>query len=170
MLREIFGDEKFFEFLKSFSKELDAKREIVTLDIQRAAESGLGGIGPDGNPYTVDLSWFFDQWIRGTGVPQYRLEYSVRQAEDRSWIIEGKILQRVVVGNKRTNEAIEGQHYRGVADITVKTSKNEYKQRVLIEGGETPLRLKVPEKPLDVFLNKDLNILAHDILVNKGAW
>jgi hypothetical protein len=170
MLREIFGDEKFFEFLKSFSKELDAKREIVTLDIQRAAESGLGGIGPDGNPYTVDLSWFFDQWIRGTGLPQYRLEYTVRQAEDRSWIIEGKILQRIVVGNKRTHEAIEGQHYRGVADITVKTAKNEYQQRVLIEGGETPLRLKVPEKPLDVFLNKQLDVLAHDILVNKGAW
>jgi hypothetical protein len=170
MLREIFGDEKFFDFLKKFSMELDQKREIVTLDIQRAAESGLGGIGPDGNPYTVDLSWFFDQWIRGTGVPQYRLEYTVRQAEDRSWIIEGKILQRIIVGNKRTNEPIEGQHYRGVADITVKTSKNEYQQRVLIEGGETPLRLKVPEKPLDVFLNKENDILAHDILVNKGAW
>ncbi len=170
MLREIFGDEKFFEFIKSFSKELDAKREIVTLDIQRAAESGLGGIGPDGNPYTVDLSWFFDQWIRGSGLPQYRLEYTVRQAEDRSWIIEGNILQRIVVGNKRTFKEIDGQHYRGVADITVKTAKNEYQQRVLIEGEETPLRLKVPEKPLDVFLNRHNDILAHDILVNKGAW
>jgi hypothetical protein len=170
MLREIFGDEKFFEFLKAFSKELDEKREIVTMDIQHAAESGLGGVDAEGNPYTVDLSWFFDQWIRGSGLPQYRLDYSIRQAEDRTWIIEGAIQQRIIVGNKRSYDVIDGKFYRGVADITVKTAKNEYQQRVLIDGEETPVRLKVPEKPLEVFLNERNDILAHDILVNRGNW
>jgi hypothetical protein len=170
MLREIFGDEKFFVFLKAFSQELDKKREIVTLDIQHAAENNLGGVTPDGTPYAADLGWFFDQWIRGSGVPQYRLDYKVRQAEDRSWIIEGTVEQRVLVGNKRDHEVLDNQYYRGVADITVKTAKSEYVQRMLIEGQTTPLMLKVPEKPLEVILNKENDILAHDVLMNQGEW
>jgi hypothetical protein len=170
MLREIFGDERFFPFLKKFSQDLDAKREIVTMDIQQAAEENLGGIGPDGKPYTVDLSWFFDQWIRGSGAPQYRLDYDVRQAEDRSWIIEGTISQRVIVGNRRSDHVLEGTFYRGVANLTVKTGKNEYKQRLIIEGQQTPFQLKVPEKPLEVILNKHNDILSHDVQVNRGAW
>jgi hypothetical protein len=170
MLREIFGDEKFFKFLKAFSQELDAKREIVTLDIQYAAENNLGGIDQDGNRYAADLGWFFDQWIRGSGVPQYRLEYDIRQAEDRAWIIEGTIEQRVLVGSKRSNDVLEGRYYRGVADITVKTTKQEYNQRVVIEGEQTPLVLKVPDKPLEIILNKENDILAHDILTNQGEW
>jgi hypothetical protein len=170
MLREIFGDEKFFEFLKAFSQELDKKREIVTLDIEYAAEENLGGVTPDGQRYAADLRWFFDQWIRGSGVPEYRLDYDIRQAEDRSWIIEGTIEQRVLVGSKRKNAVLDNIYYRGVADITVKTGKNEYVQRMLIEGESTPLVLKVPEKPLEIILNKENDILAHDILVNRGEW
>jgi hypothetical protein len=170
MLREIFGDEKFFEFLKAFSQELDAKREIVTLDIEQAAENNLGGVTPDGQRYAADLGWFFDQWIRGSGIPQYRLDYEVRQAEDRTWIIEGTVEQRVLVGSKRNYEVLGRQYYRGVADVTVKTGRNEYNQRLLIEGETTPLMLKVPEKPLEIILNKEHDILAHDILVNRGEW
>jgi hypothetical protein len=170
MLREMFGDEKFFPFLKQFSMELAEKREIVTRDIQVAAEKALGGIDENGNPYNVDLEWFFDQWIRGSGIPQYKFDYDVRRTEDGSYLVEGTIRQRVVLGSGRNFEVLDGKYYAGVVNVQVLGKKNkEYESRILIQGAETPFKLKVPEKPLEVALNKDGGILAHDVVVNQ-SW
>jgi hypothetical protein len=171
ILRETFGDEKFFAFLKQFSQELCAKREIVTRDIQQAAEKALGGFDEHGDPYYVDLDWFFDQWIRGTGIPQLKFDYTVRETEDRQYLVEGTIRQRVVVGNHRDLKIIEGKTYRGIVDITVQGKKGrEYSSRILIEGAETPFHLKVSEKPIEVTLNKQGGMLAHDVVTDAGDW
>jgi aminopeptidase N len=37
-----------------------AGKNVVTRDIQRVAEQSFGGT----------MEWFFDQWIRGTGIPE----------------------------------------------------------------------------------------------------
>ncbi len=169
MLREIFGDEKFFPALKQFSMELMQKREIVSLDIQHAAEKAFGGVDPEGNPYNVDLAWFFNQWIRGAGIPQYRMTYDARQTEDGSWLIEGIVQQRVLVGSSRNHEVLEGEYYRGVVDVTVKAKGENYKKRLIVEGAQTPFKLKVPEKPVEIELNERGEALAHDVLLNK-SW
>jgi len=170
ILRETFGDEAFFKFLKQFSMELAEKREIVTRDIQIAAEKALGGIDPDGNTYNVDLEWFFDQWIRSAGVPQYNFTYDVREAEDGNWLIEGTIEQRVVVGNEREFHVLKDKYYRGVVDITVKGVKGQdFKRRTLVDKQMTPFRLSVPSKPLDVAVNEDGEMLTHQVWVNK-TW
>ena len=169
ILRETFGDEKFFAFLKQFSQELAAKREIVSRDIQVAAESALGGIDPNGNPYNVDLEWFFDQWIRGIGIPQFAFDYKVRQAEDSSWLIEGTITQRVVIGSSRNYDVLEDKFYRGVVEVTTVNGKGQsVAQRVVVDGSTTPFQLKVKDKPVEVALNKSGGMLAHDPLVNQG--
>ena len=41
---------------------------------------------------------------------------------------------------------------------------------MIIEGEVTPFQLKVPDKPLEVILNKHNDILSHDTLVNRGEW
>lgn len=179
MLREIFkgegprgpegADKKFFDALKVFSKKLSEKREIVTMDIQQAAEESLGGIGPNGKPYKVDLSWFFNQWIRGAGIPQYMLSYNVRETEDGAFLVEGLIKQRVVIGNKSAPKLLENTYYRGVTELTVKTNDEDYVKRVVVDGPETTFKLKVPKKPVVVTLNQNGGILAHDVLVNK-SW
>jgi len=169
MLRQIFGDEKFFPFLKKFSQELAAKREIVSRDIQLAAEKGLGGVGPDGQPYNVDLEWFFDQWLRGSGLPQYRLVYDVREAEGGGYIVEGKVEQRVSIGSRLSKEVVPGRFYRGVLDLTVQGKSQEYKKRLILDGPSTSFLVKVPEKPLDVKVNKYGEALSHEVLVNT-SW
>jgi hypothetical protein len=40
----------------------------------------------------MDLGWFFDQWVFGTGIPSYRLDYSVAPAAG-GFAIEGRIEQ-----------------------------------------------------------------------------
>ena len=168
MLREIYGDEKFFAFLKKFSMELAEKREIVTLDIQQAAERALGGVTPEGETYNADLSWFFDQWIRGSGTPQYKMTYDTRRTEDGGWLIEGEIEQRVVIGNKRDLNVLEGQFYRGIVDVTITTKDQDFQQRIVVEGEKTPFRLKVAGKPLEVALNDKNQTLAHDVIENQN--
>jgi hypothetical protein len=161
------ADRRFFEFLKRFSRELAEMREIVTLDIQRAAERALGGVDAQGDPFDVDLEWFFDQWIRGSGVPEYALHYDVRQTEDGKWLIEGTIRQRVRLGN--SDHVMQGRFYRGIVYVTAKGKGGPYRKRIVINGPETPLLLKIPVKPLEVAVNEDGEMLAHDTLYNQ-SW
>jgi len=144
-------------------------REIVSRDIQTVSEKALGGVDENGNPYNVDLEWFFDQWLRGSGLPQYRMVYETRQAEDGSYIVEGTIHQRVVVGNSRAFSVVEDKFYRGFVDLSVVAKKGEFQKRLVVQGPETTFRLSVPDKPLEVFLNKDGEILAHEVKINQ-AW
>jgi hypothetical protein len=161
MLRQTFGDQKFFAFLKDLARELGGK-EIVTRDIQAVAERSFGGIGSDGSPYTVDLEWFFDQWIREIGIPQYTFDYAKRQAEDGGYIVEGTVRQRVFAG--KHDLELEGIFYRGIVPVTVLgNDKQEYSSRLVVEGPQTPFSLKVPAKPLEVTLNKYGEILSRPV-------
>jgi len=97
MLRETFGDEKFFGFLRQLAAALSG-REAVTRDIQQVAERAFGGVGQDGQSYNVDLEWFFDQWIRGIGIPELRMTVENRQTEDGAYLVDGKIRQLFCAG------------------------------------------------------------------------
>jgi hypothetical protein len=165
MMRLLFGEEKFFKFLKDLAQEFEGK-EIVTRDIQRVAEQSLCGVDAEGNPCSFDLEWFFDQWIRGVGMPQYRFDYTYRQAEDGTWVVEGDITQRVVLGAEKI--PLEGQVFRGRTTITVVDKKGvEYNVPVVIDAEVTPFAFKVPKEPLDVVLNKNGGMLAHDVKINQ---
>jgi aminopeptidase N len=154
ILRETFGDEKMFAFLKSLTQELQGK-DVVTRDIQRVAEQSFGGT----------MEWFFDQWIRGVGIPQYEFDYSYRKTEDGSYLVEGKITQRVLAG--KAGIELEGIYYRGLVPIVVKGKDGqEYRKKLLVEGPETPVGLKVPSKPIEISFNGDGEILSWPVVVN----
>jgi len=136
-------------------------------DIQKIAETSLCGFDAQGNPCSFDLEWFFDQWIRGVGMPEYAFNYTYREAEDGTWIVEGDIKQRVVMGAEKRE--MPGQTFRGRTSITVVDKQGaEYNVPVVINAEVTPFAFKVPEEPLDVVLNKNGGMLAHDVLVNRG--
>jgi hypothetical protein len=155
ILRETFGDAKFFPFLKKLAQELKGK-EIVTRDMQRVSEESFG----------IKMDWFWDQWIRGVGLPQFTFSYTARKTEDGNYLVEGKIRQRVVAGPDKT--VLPGVFYNAMAKVVAIGSKGEYPKVVPIQGEETTFRFKVAEEPLDVVFNKNGEILAHDILVNRG--
>ena len=159
ILRQTFGDEKFFRFLKMMATELNRK-EIVTRDIQQIMEKAYG----------VNMDWFFDQWLRGVGLPQYALNYTSRKTEDGKYLVEGTIKQRVIVGKQ--NIELPGVYYRAVAPLTFVTAGGkELKSAkpILVQGAETPFKLKIAEEPVEVYFNKDGEILAQDVLVNR-SW
>jgi hypothetical protein len=38
------------------------------------------------------MDWFFDQWVRGTGIPSYRVQFTVHNT-DKGFLVRGKLLQ-----------------------------------------------------------------------------
>jgi len=158
ILRQTFGDEKFFAFMKMLVNELQNK-EIVTRDIQVVAEKSFGG----------SMEWFFDQWLRGVGLPEYSFNYSTRRTEDGSWLVQGNVKQRIVAGKEKN--VLDGVYYRGVVPITVtfRKGKDELRKRIMVEGAESKFAFKLPKEPLEIAFNKYGEILAHDVKVNE-TW
>jgi hypothetical protein len=157
ILREMYGDEKFFRFLKTLATGLKG-RSIVTRDIERVMNEGYGGT----------LDWFFDQWIRGVGLPQYAVSYQVHKTEDGKYLVEGTIRQRVVAGKGMTE--MPGVYYRASAPFTCLAAggKEMRSKPLVVEGPETPFKFKTPLEPVQVIFNKDGEILAQDVLSNTG--
>jgi hypothetical protein len=159
IFRSTFGDEKFFQLLKEMATTLQ-HQEIVTRQMQDVMEKVVGG----------NMEWFFDQWIRGVGVPQYALFWTKRKNEQGKWIVEGTIKQRVVMGQAKTE--LKGVYYKGVAPLTfVDLNGKEVKSAkpMLVQGAETPFKVIVADEPEFVYFNKDGEILAEDLLINQ-SW
>jgi aminopeptidase N len=159
MFRSTFGEEKFFQLLKELAQTL-AHKEIVTREMQQVMEKVVGG----------NMDWFFDQWIRGAGIPQYAMSWTKRKNEQGKWIVEGSIKQRVVMGADKTE--LKGVYYRGVAPLTfIDANGKETKSAkpLLVQGPDTQFRVLVADEPDQVFFNKDGEILAEDTLINQ-SW
>jgi len=159
VFRSTFGDAKFKELLKALAQDLQ-HQEIVTRQMQDVMEKVIGG----------NMDWFFDQWIRGVGTPQYAIFWKKRQNEQGKWVVEGSIKQRVVMGEDKIE--LKGVYYRGVAPLTfVDLGGKEVKSAkpMLVQGAETPFKLIVAEEPEQVYFNKDGEILAEDLMINQ-SW
>ena len=155
MMRVTWGDEKFLPFLKSLTNNL-RNRPIVTRDIQLEAEKAFGG----------NMEFFFDQWIRGVGMPEFTFTYSVRQTEDRKYLIEGQVDQRALVGQKK--DLLPDTYFTAIVPITVKgKTGKEFAARIKVQGPTTPFKFKVEDEPSEVTLNKYGECLAYDVIVKK---
>src|SRR4029077_11302995 len=65
MLRHVMGDSSFFHALRSYVREF-SYGTVVTEDFQRVCE----------REYGRPLAWFFNEWVYGTGQPEYRLDWA----------------------------------------------------------------------------------------------
>ncbi|MGD8374727.1 MAG: M1 family aminopeptidase [Acidobacteriota bacterium] len=148
MMRETFGDERFFAFLKSLAQEFEGEA-IVTRDIQKVAEKSFG----------MSMEWFFDQWIRGSGIPALEVTYSTRQVEDGTYLLTGQVKQQVVLG--QDHDVVDGEYYQGIVPISVQLKKEERRYKVVLKGESTPFQFSIPEKPKHVEVNKDGEMLAY---------
>jgi len=67
-----------------------AYRALSTSDLQREVEAVMTpSMDLEGGR---SMDWFFEQWVRGTGVPHYRVEYSVHNT-DKGYLVRGKVYQ-----------------------------------------------------------------------------
>ena len=63
---------------------------LSTADFQRAIEQQMTpAMDLEG---THSMAWFFDEWVRGTGIPQYSVEFQVKP-HGREFLVTGKLKQ-----------------------------------------------------------------------------
>ncbi len=96
MLREMLAeptasdpDGRFRELLKTILSE-HYFAPLSTADFQRAIEKRMTpAMDLEG---TRSMDWFFDQWVRSTGIPRYSVVFQVKPHE-REFLVTGKLVQ-----------------------------------------------------------------------------
>ncbi len=121
---------------------------ITTPDFRAVVEEHMGG---------VDMGWFFDQWIHGTGIPTWRWAWSGVQRDD-GYHLTLRVRQSEVPAT-----------FRSVVPVTLSFgAEGSASVRVLVEGPETLVELPVlPREPDTVVFNDYLSVLAD---VREEGW
>jgi hypothetical protein len=82
-------DARFVSLLHTLAGKY-AYRALSSADLQREIEAVMTpAMDLEGGR---SMEWFFEDWVHGTGVPHYRVEFSVHLSE-RGVLVRGKLLQ-----------------------------------------------------------------------------
>jgi hypothetical protein len=85
-------DDRFSRMLRSLL-ESHRFRAVTTDDLQHAVEAVMTpSMALEGDR---SMDWFFDQWVRGTGIPQYAVEFSVKP-QGTGFVVRGTLKQNGV--------------------------------------------------------------------------
>jgi tetratricopeptide (TPR) repeat protein len=95
------------------------------------------------------LKWFFDQWVYGTGIPEYKLNYSVEPTETGDFEITVNIEQ---------SEAL----FRMPIEVVAMKDQSSQIFQKFVEYKRNSFRFKVPYKPDDILLDPEFKILRWD--------
>lgn len=102
------------------------------------------------------MDWFFNDWVYGTDVPSYRLEYSLATGEDHKTVLTGKLTQSGVAPGFKMLVPVFGE-FGTFGAKTVRIGV------VSIQGNATQdFQVALPEQPERVSLN-----VNHDVLADK---
>jgi hypothetical protein len=83
-------DDRFIEMMKDYTQTFNNKA-ASTEDFKAVVEKHMiSGMDLEGNRR---MDWFFRQYVYGTGVPEYRLQWQAEDSGNGRWKIRGKVLQ-----------------------------------------------------------------------------
>ena len=148
------GDQKFIAMMHDFVKT-HFNQNASTESFKMVAEKHmLPSMDLDGSK---TLDWFFMQWVFGTEVPRYRLDYSLTTESDGKTLLTGKITQSDVSPDFKMPVPIY-LDYDGGKVMRLGTLK--------IQGNTTSdeFKVKLEQKPKRVLIN-----YHHDILATESA-
>jgi Peptidase family M1 domain len=140
-------DAKFVAFLRALSTKY-AYRALSSDDLQHEVESVMTpAMDLEGGR---SMEWFFEQWVRGTGIPHYRVEFSVRNTEN-GVVVRGKLFQT-------------GVPHSFIARVPLYansgTVRNVFLGTVLAEGEETAFQFTAQISPRKVFIDPYMTLLC----------
>ncbi len=82
MLRQTMGQEKFNRLLRDFLNQYRGKNASID-DFERLASQVNG----------ENLRYFFAQWVEGTGVPEFQVEYQIIRTRSGKFVTRGTVRQ-----------------------------------------------------------------------------
>ena len=144
------GDDKFIAMMHEFVKTY-LHQNASTEGFKRIVEQHMTkAMDLDGNGR---MDWFFNEWVYGTEIPSYKLDYSVTP-EDGKFLLSGTLMQRGVSDGFKMIVPVyldfDGKIMRlGEATITGNST--------------TSFKVRLPQKPKRVILCSNHDILADDV-------
>jgi Peptidase family M1 domain len=140
-------DERFRELLHSILSQ-HRFHSLSTEDLQRAVEQVMTSAMDLEGMHSMD--WFFEQWVRGTGIPHYAVEFHV-SPHGKEFLVTGSLVQA------------------GVDDVFTAAvplyagrpgGKQEWLGVVVTAGPETHFRFVSKVRPAHILIDPQLTILS----------
>ena len=149
MLRWVIGDDNFNKLLSAYLNQFETT-PVSTEGFERLASEAGGG----------DLGYFFDQWLNGSGIPEFKLEYTVFRQKD-GYKVLGQVKQDLDL-------------FKMPVEFQVQTDGDPEYARVEVVGESSEFEVKTERKPKLVVIDPREKILRMSsdiriaVLVNRG--
>jgi hypothetical protein len=139
-------DARFIALLRTLVTKY-SYRALSTADLQRELEAVMTpAMDLEGGH---SMEWFFEQWVRGTGIPRYRVEFSVARTE-KGFTVKGKLFQ-------------DGVPDSFIAPVPIYASLRGRPVRlgvVLAEGSQTSFRFTAEAAPRKLLIDPQMTLLC----------
>ena len=149
MLRWLMGDEKFDQLLARYVQQFQ-NTPVSTETFEKLAS----------DVYGQDLHYFFDQWVNGSGVPEFKIDYIVYR-EKNGYKVGGQVKQDLDL-------------FKMPVEFQIQTDGDPEYARVEVVGESSELDVKTDRKPKAVLIDPREKILRMSgdirvsVLVNRG--
>lgn len=135
MLRETIGKEKFDQLLKTFLQEYGGKN--ASIDEFEKLTSRIA---------VENLRYFFAQWIEGTGVPEFSVDYQIIRTRSGKFRTRGTVKQSL-------------ETLRMPVELTLRAEGDNKTQVIKIEGRSEDFDFESNGQPLEVVVDPNNRIL-----------
>ena len=144
------GDADFRAMLQDFVKQF-ANQAVSTEDFKSVVEKHMKpAMDLDGNHH---MDWFFNEWVYGTDIPSYRLEYSLTAEEGGKRLLTGTLTQGGVSPGFKMLVPLFAEYADKKFRICVASMRG---------NSSADFKLILPEEPKRILLN-----LNYDVLTDK---
>jgi hypothetical protein len=140
-------DERFIKLLRGLL-ESHRYRALTTEDFQRAVERIMTPAMAIEGGHSMD--WFFEQYVRSTGVPAYELKYTVRPGP-KGFLVRGKLIQKNVPDDFVLRVPVYGQAQGG---------KPALLGHVVTSGEETSFQFVSATLPKRLLVDPQMTLLC----------
>lgn len=138
-------DARFTALLKTISEKY-AYRAFTTADFQREVQAVMTPkMDLEGGR---SMEWFFEEWVRGTGVPHYQVEFTAH-GTDTGYQVRGKLLQ---TGVPRSFIASVPLYAAG-------SGRNAFLGNVIATGPETSFHFTTQTAPRKILIDPQMTLL-----------
>jgi aminopeptidase N len=134
MLKDMLGPERFYQSIKDFSRDMRF-RKASWEDLRKAFEKHHQG----------ELTWFFNQWIDGKGLPDLHLEETQVKPSGSGFEVAFKIVQK-------------GKAYTLDLPVTIYAGAGSTKRNVHLSKEQEKLEIAVKEFPGRIALDEDYQV------------
>ena len=138
-------DARFIALLQKLVTKY-AYRALSTDDLQHEVESVMTSAMDLENSRSMD--WFFDEWVRGTGIPHYRVEFTAHH-DETGYSVRGKLFQTGVP-----------RSFLASVPLYATGGGRSFLGNVIAAGPETSFRFHVSAPPHKILIDPQMTLLC----------